>query len=106
MKLSDVQTHLETIKKNPDFGAEFNKAIKDLLQKSENQTLEIYQKYGSYASMHEAYAVLLEEILELFEIVKQKPELRSKIDTEKEIIDNISVLIKMYLDIVVCEIKR
>lgn len=31
-----------------------------------------YLKYGPYASLHEAYAVLLEEVDELFQLVKQR----------------------------------
>ena len=52
------------------------------------QYREIKNKYGQYSSLHEAYAVLKEEIDEIWDIVKQKPESRNHKELEKEILAN------------------
>lgn len=70
----------------------------DFLIKIQEQIKNCYDKYGKYASPHEAMGVLFEEIDELWDEIKKK-ELNKK-NTEKEIIDCITVLIKMYNDII------
>jgi hypothetical protein len=66
--------------------------------KIKNQLQSVYEKYGKYASAHEAMGVLFEEIDELWLEIKQK-ELNFE-RLESEIIDCIVVLEKMYNDIV------
>ena len=68
--------------------------------KIEEQLKDCYEKYGKYVSMHEAMGVLKEEYEELWDICKQKPKDRKFQEVQKEIIDCIVVLIKMYYDIV------
>lgn len=52
---------------------------------------EAESKFGPYASLHEAYAVLLEEVDKLWEIVRQKQKMfgayRSSSEIEKEALD-------------------
>ena len=71
-----------------------------------NQIRHCYSLHGDYESAHEAMAVLLEEIDELWDIVKQKPGLRDYKKMESEILDCIVVLQKMHTDIVEKENRR
>lgn len=75
-------------------------------QEIQQQIDDCYKKYGQYASAHEAFAVLQEEIDELWEIVKQKPSERDYNKMHKEIKDCIVVLHKMNNDIVKEENRR
>lgn len=38
----------------------------------ETEANEAQEKYGDFASMHEAYGVLAEEVAELFEAIREK----------------------------------
>lgn len=50
-------------------------------------------KYGDFASMHEAYGVLLEEVAELFDEVRRKE--RSTLHLEAEAIDIAAVALRI-----------
>lgn len=76
----------------------------NLMQKVKEQHDRCYQKYGEYASFHEAMSVFREEFEELWQECKKK-ELDFK-QIENEIIDNIVVLLKMYRDIVCRKNRR
>ena len=66
----------------------------DLLNKVSEQVEKVETKYGSYASLHEAYGVLIEEIRELeTEIFKKH---RDFDRVEAETIDCIVVLCRLY----------
>lgn len=66
----------------------------DLLNKVSEQVEKVEDKYGSYASLHEAYGVLIEEIRELeTEIFKKH---RDFDRVEAETIDCIVVLCRLY----------
>ena len=60
-------------------------AIMLLIKKELNQAME---KYNTQSSLHEGYAILLEEVDELWEIIKQKP---SKIKEDEVIVESIQV---------------
>lgn len=70
----------------------------DLLNKIQAQINKCYEKYGAYSSFHESMSVLREEFEELWAECKKK-ELDFEL-IENEIIDNITVLLKMHKDIV------
>ena len=70
----------------------------EILNKVNNQIYTCYKLYGAYASSHEAMGVLFEEIDELFDEVKQKELNLQRV--EEEIIDCITVLVKMHQDVV------
>ena len=70
----------------------------------EQQLNSCYNKYGEYASFHEAMSVLREEFEELWQECKKK-ELDFE-EIENEIIDSLVVLFKMYKDIVKKENRR
>lgn len=66
----------------------------DLLNKVDSQLEQVRAKYGSFASLHEAYGVLIEEIRELeTEIFKKH---RDFDRVEAETIDCIVVLCRLY----------
>lgn len=66
----------------------------DLLNKVSEQVEKVEGKYGSYASLHEAYGVFIEEIRELeTEIFKKH---RDFDRVEAETIDCIVVLCRLY----------
>ena len=70
----------------------------DLLNKVYQQVSKCREKYGSYASRHEFFGILLEEIEELKqEIFKKEPDFKR---LDEEIVDCLTVLIKGYGDIV------
>ena len=71
---------------------------KDLLNKIKTQVEKCYNKYGSYDSFSEAMAVLEEEHKELWQEHSKRQLDFDRI--EAEIVDNITVLIKMYNDVV------
>lgn len=68
------------------------------------QVEECYLKYGKYSSFHEAMSVLKEEFEELWDECKKKTRDFDRI--ESEIVDCMTVLNKMYLDIVIDRNKR
>ena len=49
-----------------------NESHSDQLYAIENEAQRADDKYGDFASMHEAYGVLAEEVDELFDLVKLK----------------------------------
>ena len=75
-----------------------------LKTKIQQQLNNCYNKYGEYASFHEAMSVLREEFEELWQECKKK-ELDFE-EIENEIIDNLVVLLKMHRDIVKKENRR
>ena len=70
----------------------------------EQQISKCYKKYGKYASFHEAMAVFQEEVEELWNECKKKT--RDFEHIESEIIDCMTVLNKMYLDVVIDRNER
>jgi len=68
------------------------------------QVEECYLKYGKYSSFHEAMAVLREEFEELWDECKKKTRDFDRI--ESEIVDCMTVLNKMYFDIVIDRNER
>lgn len=68
------------------------------------QVHECYIKYGKYSSFHEAMAVFQEEVEELWNECKKKT--RDFEHIESEIIDCMTVLNKMYLDVVIDRNER
>lgn len=71
----------------------------ELINKIYKQVESCRNKYGDYSGRHEAYGVLSEEVFEL-----QQEIFKKQVDFEKleaEIIDIITVLIKMHEDIVI-----
>lgn len=70
----------------------------DLLNKVNIQVNKCYEKYSSYASFSEAMAVLEEEHRELWQEHSKHQLDFDRI--EAKIVDNITVLVKMYNDIV------
>lgn len=66
----------------------------ELLNKIQEQIDECQNKYGSYASLHEAYGVLIEEVRELENEIFKKHRDFDRI--EAEIIDILTVLFRLY----------
>ena len=66
----------------------------NLLSKIQEQIDECQSKYGSYASLHEAYGVLIEEIKELEAEIFKK--VRDFDRIEAETIDILTVLFRLY----------
>jgi NTP pyrophosphatase (non-canonical NTP hydrolase) len=66
----------------------------NLLNKIQAQIDECQNKYGSYASLHEAYGVLMEEIKELENEIFKKHRDFERI--EAETIDILTVLFRLY----------
>ena len=66
----------------------------NLLNKIQSQIDECQNKYGSYASLHEAYGVLMEEIKELENEIFKKHRDFERI--EAETIDILTVLFRLY----------
>lgn len=66
----------------------------DLLNKVSEQVEKVEDKYGSYASLHEAYGVLIEEIRELESEIFKKH--RDFDRVKAETIDCIVVLCRLY----------
>lgn len=75
-----------------------------LIKEISSQANKCYEKYGEYASFHEAMSVFREEFEELWHECKQKTLDFDRI--EGEIIDCLVVLYKMYNDIVVKQNRR
>lgn len=66
----------------------------NLLNKIQEQIDECERKYGNYASLHEAYAVLLEEVEELKNEIFKKHRDFERIKAET--IDILTVLFRLY----------
>lgn len=71
----------------PNIGNDLAEEIDDELQSS-------YRHGRAFASLHEAYAVILEELDEVWDITKQKRKNRSKEDLRKEFIQIAAMAIK------------
>ena len=65
--------------------------MQDIVNK---QIQKCYEKYGEYASAHEAFAVLQEEVEELWDEIKKKPKLRDYNKIHSEIIDCLKIELK------------
>lgn len=76
----------------------------NLLTQVQEQIDKCYEKYGEYASLKEALAILQEEVFGIFE-ESRKHELDFKC-IKAEICDCLTVLFKMYDDIVIKENRR
>ena len=66
----------------------------NLLSKIQAQIDKCQSKYGSYASLHEAYGVLMEEVKELESEIFKKHRDFDRI--EAETIDVLTVLFRLY----------
>lgn len=66
----------------------------DMLNKVTSQIDTCNKKYGNFASLHEAYGVFKEEFRELENEIFKKNRDFDRI--EAEIIDNLTVLVRMY----------
>ena len=75
-----------------------------LKRRIQQQLNNCYNKYGEYASFHEAMSVFREEFEELWDECKKKELDFKKI--ENEIVDCLVVLYKMHQDIVIEENRR
>ena len=62
-------------------------AITHLSARAEAQAQRVTEKYGPFASAHEAHSVIREELEEFFDEVRKKRELRSKLALRNECID-------------------
>jgi hypothetical protein len=62
--------------------------------------------HGPQASYHEGYAILIEEIDELWEIVKQKSTVRNHENTLAELVQIASCAQKMAEDVVIPNLKK
>jgi len=59
---------------------------KTYLDRIEAETKRAVALHGEFSSLHEAYAVMLEELDEIWEIVREKRENRSSVELETEFI--------------------
>lgn len=74
-------------KPDPDMSKEIDEVY--------NEFLNAWRKYGDFASFHEGYAVLLEEVDELWDHVKVKEANRDKVAMKKEIVQISAMALKM-----------
>jgi hypothetical protein len=71
----------------------------EILQEVQNELDKATNKFGSFASAHEGYAVLLEEVDELWEEVKMRD--KSVLRMQEEAIQIAAMAIRFVMD--VCE---
>lgn len=73
-----------------------------------NEKNKAVSLHGNFTSLHEAYAVLLEEVDEVWDIVKQKTEDRNIDNLKKELIQVAAICVKTieYLDSKQKEVKH
>ena len=64
------------------------------------------EKFGPVASAHEGYAVILEEMGELWDIVKQKQTVRNYGDMRKECVQLGAMVLAFLLEVVDTENRR
>jgi NTP pyrophosphatase (non-canonical NTP hydrolase) len=70
-----------------------------ILKEIEKEFLEAEQKFGPFSSHHEGYAVLLEEVDELWEEVKKKKSVRDTDNMRKECIQVAAMALRFYYDL-------
>lgn len=70
-------------------------ANKEDVQDILNEFNTAYAKYGDFASFHEAFAVLLEEVDELWDHVKVKEKDRNMVDMRKETVQIAGMALKI-----------
>ena len=68
--------------------------IDDTLEKVKTKVIRAMFWHGGFSSAHEMYAVLMEEVDELWDIVRQKKESRNMADLEKELIQIAAMAVK------------
>jgi NTP pyrophosphatase (non-canonical NTP hydrolase) len=68
-------------------GAAFDAAMDDVAAQVSKRATDAAAKYGAFTSAHEAYGVIIEEVAELFDEVRRKGHLRSRLALEQECID-------------------
>ena len=72
-------------------------------------SFELYrarQKFGPMASAHEGYAVIAEELDELWDIVKQKQTSRDHVAMRKEVVQLGAMVLAFLIEIVDAENRR
>jgi hypothetical protein len=70
----------------------------EILNQIKTETYYAMKKYPEFNSLHEAYAVILEEIDELWENVKMKQENRIPENIRKELIQIAAMAIRTLID--------
>lgn len=73
----------------------------DVLVDIHREYQQAVQKFPAMASPHEGYAILLEEVDELWDEVKRKPSVRSKLRMKKEAIQVAAMAMRFLIDL--CE---
>lgn len=71
--------------------------FKQFMLKIDDEARHAVAKHGEFASLHEAYAVLLEEVDEVKAIVWEKNENRDYAHLKKELVQVGAVALKFYL---------
>ena len=73
------------------------RALNDAIAKMRGEAMGAQESYGDFASMHEAYGVLAEEVAELFDAVRMRQsDGRMRVDAiAKEAIQVAAVAIRM-----------
>ena len=66
-----------------------------------DELMNVRKNHGKQSSYHEGYAILLEEVDELWDEVKKKTNNRNHLDTLKELVQIASCAQKMAEDIVI-----
>jgi hypothetical protein len=73
--------------------------VNEILDEVESEFVSASNKFGPFNSEHEGYAVLLEEMDELWEQIRLKPELRDKFKMKKECIQICAMAIRFIHDL-------
>jgi hypothetical protein len=72
--------------------------MNEIFEKIKTELLFAMEKYPEFNSLHEAYAIIFEEVDELWEIVKTKQGKRIQKDCNKELIQIASMAIRAIID--------
>lgn len=71
--------------------------MNDFFVKVEKETDKAVKTHGDYHSLHEGYAILLEEVDELWDIVRMKKKNRKLDSINKELIQIASCAYKLHM---------
>jgi len=72
--------------------------LEDLLLEIKKEYQDAEQKFNSFNSCHEGYAIIKEELDELWEEIKKKRELRNKDNLKKEAIQVAAMALRFCYD--------
>lgn len=64
-----------------------------------NEYVDAVSEYGAFASAHEGYAIIKEELEELWDEIKEKPEYTNKENLRKEALQLAAMAIRFVKDI-------